>query len=134
MENAPNTHTGINHDLCGTPLELAPGRAKVRLATTPAMATDSQGLVHGGFVFGLVDYAAMLAVNDPLVVLGSADVKLTAPVRVGEAVIATATRTEQKGRKHIVEVTAQVGDRTVMTGMLTAFVLDQHVLDTLNTD
>ncbi len=125
----PNTHHGINRALCGEPVELADGQAKAKLLTTPDMAADDRGLVHGGFVFGLVDYAAMLAVNDPLVVLGSANVKLTAPVKVGDTVLATATRTEQKGRKHVLEVSAAVGETTVMKGEMTAFVLDQHVLD-----
>lgn len=129
MPIEPNTHLGIDSALCGTPLELGAGKATARLATTERMAADDEGLVHGGFVFGLVDYAAMLAVNEPHVVLGSADVKLTAPVRVGDEVVATAERTEQKGKKHVLSVTASVGDTVVMTGSMTAFVLDRHVLD-----
>jgi len=35
---------------------------------------------------------------------------------------------ERAGRKHRVEVTARVGERVVLTGVLTAFVLDEHVL------
>jgi acyl-coenzyme A thioesterase PaaI-like protein len=93
------------------------------------MAADDRGLVHGGFVFGLADHAAMLAVNDPFVVLGSAEVRFTAPVRVGEEVVATATRAEQKGKKHVLEVRAAVGERTVLEGKLTAFVLERHVLE-----
>ncbi len=89
---------------------------------------DEEGLVHGGFVFGLVDHAAMLAVNDPFVVLGSAEVRFTAPVRVGDEVTATATRTEVKGKKHVLSVSARVGDREVLAGTMTAFVLDHHVL------
>jgi acyl-coenzyme A thioesterase PaaI-like protein len=48
------------------------------------MAVDDRGLVHGGFVFGLADHAAMLAVNDPNVVLGAASTRFLKPVRVGE--------------------------------------------------
>ena len=61
----PNTHLGINSALCGEVIELTDGGATAQLTTTAAMAADDQGLVHGGFVFGLADYAAMLAVNDP---------------------------------------------------------------------
>lgn len=125
----PNTHLAIDARLCGTPVELAEGRAITRFTTTPDMAADDRGLVHGSFVFGLADYAAMLAVNDPNVVLGGADVRFTAPVAVGEEVTATAVRTEQKGRKHVIEVSAAVGDKAVLKGTLTTFVLDQHVLD-----
>jgi len=93
------------------------------------MVADDRGLVHGGFVFGLADYAAMLAVNDPNVVLGAADVRFVAPVRVGEVVRVVATRSAVKGRKHTVETKASVGDREVFTGTFTTFVLDKHVLD-----
>ena len=40
-------------------------RAVAALTTDPEMAADDRGLVHGSFTFGLADYAAMLAVNDP---------------------------------------------------------------------
>lgn len=124
----PNTHPSIDRSLCGEPVALSEGRAAVRLVTTAAMAADAQGLVHGGFVFGAADYAAMLAVNDPNVVLGSAECRFTAPVAVGQVVDIIAERTEQKGRKHVIAVTASVGDKTVLTGTLTTFVLDTHVL------
>ncbi|MCA9623185.1 MAG: thioesterase family protein [Myxococcales bacterium] len=123
------THEALNRELCGEVFEHEPGRACVRLTTTPAMVADARGLVHGGFVFGLVDHAAMVAVNHPLVVLGSADVRFTAPVRVGDEVIASAQRVEEKGKKHVLEVTARVGEREVMKGTMVAFVLERHVLD-----
>ncbi len=125
----PRTHLAIDRRLCGEPVSLEEGKATTHFTTTPEMAADERGLVHGSFVFGLVDYAAMLAVNDPFVVLGSADVRFVAPVRVGDEVLATASRTEQKGKKHVLSVRATVGDREVLTGTLTAFVLERHVLD-----
>jgi acyl-coenzyme A thioesterase PaaI-like protein len=125
----PNTHLGINHALCGEPVSLGDGTATTRFTATANMAADDRGLVHGGFVFGLVDHAAMLAVNHPFVVLGSADTRFLAPVRVGDEVVATATRTEQKGKKYVLQVSAKVGEREVLSGTMTAFVLDAHVLD-----
>ncbi len=125
----PNTHLHIDAALVGTPLTLAEGRASARLVTTDVMAADARGLVHGGFVFGLADYAAMLAVNDAHVVLGAADTRFLAPVRVGEDVVAEAERVESKGRKHVVKVVARVADRAVFEGTFTTFVLDGHVLD-----
>lgn len=126
---APNTHLGIDASLCGAPVALGEGTATASLTTTPQMAADDRGLVHGGFVFGLADYAAMLAVNDPNVVLGAADTRFVAPVKVGDVVLATAERVAEKGRKHVIEVTARVGDTEVFTGTFTTFVLDRHVLD-----
>jgi acyl-coenzyme A thioesterase PaaI-like protein len=125
----PATHLKISHRLCGEPVALEEGRAVTRFVATEEMGADEHGLVHGGFVFGLADHAAMLAVNHPNVVLGSAEVRFTAPVKVGEEVEATATRTEAKGKKHVLEVSAKVGDREVLRGTLTAFVLEKHVLD-----
>ncbi|MFP5258897.1 MAG: hotdog domain-containing protein [Acidobacteriota bacterium] len=124
-----HTHPRIDSGLCGRPVELAPGRAVARLTTTPVMAADDRGLVHGGFVFGLADYAAMLAVNDPNVVLGAADVRFTAPAVVGDILEATATVTEIAGKKRLVEVVVRRAGETVLTGGFTCFVPPRHVLD-----
>ena len=72
------------------------------------MSADSQGLVHGGFIFGAADYAAMSAVNDPYVVLGAASSKFVAPVKVGDAVLCQASVVSEKGKKRVVEVKAFV--------------------------
>jgi acyl-coenzyme A thioesterase PaaI-like protein len=124
-----NTHLANDKRLCGEPCALGPGKAEARLVTVPEMAADDRGLVHGSFVFGVVDYAAMLAVNDPNVVLGGAELRFLAPVTVGEEVRAHAEITAEKGRKRTLTVEARVGDKKVLSGTVTAFVLDQHVLD-----
>lgn len=124
----PATHLAISARLVGEPLDVEDGTARAKLATVPDMAADDAGLVHGGFVFGLADYAAMLAVNHPNVVLGSANVRFTAPVRVGEEVVAKAAVVRTKGKKRELEVSASVGERVVLEGTLIAFVLDEHVL------
>jgi acyl-coenzyme A thioesterase PaaI-like protein len=85
--------------------------------------------VHGGFVFGAADYAAMVAVNDPNVVLASSDLRFRAPVRVGDVVVATARVASENGRKREVAVEARVGEVVVLTGMLVAAVLERHVFD-----
>jgi len=123
------THHSIDPELVGRPETLAPGRAVVRLPLTPAMAADGRGLVHGGFVFGLADYAAMLAVNDPLVVLGAAEVRFTAPAVVGETIEAEAVAEDASGKKRQVAVTVRRGETTILTGRFTCFVLPHHVLD-----
>ncbi|KHK02591.1 PaaI family thioesterase [Desulfovibrio sp. TomC] len=123
-----NTHLRINPDLCGRPISLAPGQAVARLTATTAMAADDRGLVHGGFVFGLADYAAMLAVNDPLVVLGAADIRFTAPAIVGDELEAEATVRETAGKKRLVDVVVRREAETVLTGSFTCFVPAAHVL------
>ncbi len=121
------THEKINRELCGQPLAIEDGYSRVELKTAQNMAVDDFDLVHGGFIFGLADYAAMIAVNHPNVVLGGADVKFLKPVKVDESVIAEARVEEQSGKKHIVPVIVKNGDETVFKGTFTCFVLDQHV-------
>jgi len=125
----PQTHPSIDRSLCGEIVSLAPGVAEVELRTDARMAADERGLVHGGFVFGAADYAAMLAVNDPHVVLGAASVMFTAPARVGEAVFVRAELRSEKGKKREVAVVAHVHATRVFEGTFTCFVLDRHVLD-----
>ncbi|MDA3894539.1 MAG: thioesterase [Desulfobacteraceae bacterium] len=122
------THQEIDQKLCGNPITIEPDFSCIELKTDKSMMVDKQGLVHGGFIFGLADYAAMLAVNDPNVVLGSADVKFLMPVKVGEIVVAEANTTSKKGKKYIVTVVVHRKDEAVFSGEFTCFVLDKHVL------
>lgn len=122
------THKKIDRNLCGTPVSLKDNHCTVEFTATEEMAADEMGLVHGGFVFGLADYAAMLAVNDPHVVLGSTNATFLKPVRVGETLVAEANVTTVKGKKHMVSVVVKRGDVPVFDGELTCFVLDKHVL------
>ena len=127
--DAPRTHLEIDRSLCGTPVRLAPGFAEVSLTTLAVMSVDDRGLVHGGFMFGLADHAAMLAVNDPNVVLGAASTRFLKPVKVGEVVLARASVGVESGRKRSVAVEVLRGEDPVMTGEFSCFVLDRHVLE-----
>ncbi|MFO7667261.1 MAG: PaaI family thioesterase [Desulfobacterales bacterium] len=122
------THKKIDRNLCGTPLEVREGFSRVELLLTDNMAADESGLIHGGFVFGLADYAAMIAVNHPNVVLGSADVKFLKPLKIGETVLAEARTENIAGRKHTFRVTVENNKAKVFEGVFTCFVLDKHVL------
>jgi uncharacterized protein (TIGR00369 family) len=122
------THHAIDRELCGTPEALAEDTATVSLVTTLRMAVDDHGLVHGGFVFGLCDHAAMLAINEPTVVLGAADLRFLAPVRAGQRVVATARVVERPAKKILVDVEAIADETVVLSGRLTCFVPPRHVL------
>lgn len=122
------THQQIDQELCGCPVEVGGGNSTVRLTTTPRMTADGSGLVHGGFIFGLADYAAMIAVNHPNVVLGAADVRFLKPVVTGDSVVASARTVSVSGKKHQVEVSVSRGDEIVLSGNFSCFVLDSHVL------
>ena len=121
------THKMINQNLCGTPVELSDGYAKVEFNADDRMAADQTGLIHGGFIFGLADYAAMLAVNHPNVVLGSADVKFLKPVKLGDKIEAIA-KTTLSDKKNVVEVVVTNKDIVVFKGNFTCFSLEKHVL------
>lgn len=123
------THPGIDRRLCGEPQETGEGSAVVAFQALPEMAVDERGLVHGGFVFGLADHAAMLAVNHPHVVLGNADTRFLKPVRVGERLVARSVVEETDGRRSRVRVDVLRGEEPVMAGTFLCFVLERHVLD-----
>ena len=123
------THAEIDFELCGSPLELGEGFAEVAMTAGERMAVDERGLVHGGFVFGLADHAAMLAVNEPTVVLGRADTRFVKPVVVGDELVAGAEIIERSGNKRVVYVEVRRGDEVTMTGELVCYLLDQHVLE-----
>ena len=98
------THKLINQQLCGTPTRVEEKYAEVEMRTTPTMAVDEKGLVHGGFIFGQADYAAMLAVNHPNVVLGAAEVRFLKPVKVGDFLIAVAKVEKEEDKRKFVSV------------------------------
>ena len=123
-----NTHKEIDPGLCGKPLDTGDGFSKVVLKTLDSMKVDETGLVHGGFIFGLADYAAMIAVNHPNVVLGAADVKFLKPVEAGATAVAEARVESSEGKKSIVTVAVEVENETVFKGVFTCFVLEKHVL------
>ncbi|HEX3527389.1 MAG TPA: hotdog domain-containing protein [Thermoanaerobaculia bacterium] len=125
----PLTHLAIDPRLVGTPLEIAAGTAVVALVTLPEMAADELGLVHGGFVFGLADYAAMLAVNHPNVVLAGSEVRFLKPVVVGERVVASAVVEETAGKKIRVRVSVRRGEEEVLTGSFLCLAPERHVLE-----
>src|SRR5205807_729390 len=101
---------------------------EVELTCDERMRADDEGLVHGGFLFGLADYAAMLAVNEPTVVLADATAKFLAPVVVGDVVIAFARVASSEGKRRAVDVEVKRGDVVVMSATFSCAVPSRHVL------
>lgn len=122
------THEKIERTLCGEPVILKDGYSKVQLLATDNMTVDEAGLVHGGFIFGLADHAAMIAVNHPNVVLGSAEVKFLKPVKAHQSLVAEATVAGESGKKRLVNVVVKQGETDVFEGIFNCYVLQQHVL------
>jgi len=122
------THRRIDQSLSGVPVELSQGKAIVKLKTDERMVADEYGLIHGGFIFSLADYASMLAVNEETVVLAKAEVKFLKPVKLGDEVVATAEVKSTEGKKRFVSVEVKRGDEVVFTGEFLCVVPEKHVL------
>ncbi len=124
----PRTHQRLDPRLTGTPVELGEGSAVVELEAVAEMVADDSGLIHGGFVFGLADHAAMLAINHPNVVLAGAEVQFLAPVVIGDRMRSRATVGDTQGRRRLVDVVVTVGTRVVFTGRFAGATPERHVL------
>lgn len=124
------THRNSNPHLLGQPIVVVDDtKAVVELEAIEEMAVDERGLIHGGFTFGLADYAAMLAVNHPYVVLGASQARFHAPVKVGDVMRCRAEVVSRQGRRREVAVEVSVGEEKVLKGAMTCYVLDRHVLE-----
>ncbi len=124
-----NTHLEINNTLSGEIIKLDKNYSKVQLKTSAEMIVDKMGLIHGGFIFSLADFASMVAVNHPNVVLGGANVKFLKPVREGDTLIAEANITKKEGKKYIVDVNVKNSEEIVFNGEFICFTLEKHVLE-----
>jgi len=122
------THSRADPHLLGRPILVRDDiEAVVELEASEEMAVDDRGLIHGGFTFGLADYAAMLAVNHPYVVLVSSQVRFLAPVKLGDVMRARAEVVSRGERRREVSVEVSVGQEKVLTGTMTCYVLEVHV-------
>lgn len=125
-----NTHQAISNSLVGRPVSVETGEATVELETIPEMRVDEYGLVHGGFVYGAADYAAMLAVNEPTVVLAGSEVSYRAPTRVGDVLSASATEVARDGDRRTVDCSVTIEeDSVVFEGTFDCIVPSSHVLE-----
>jgi acyl-coenzyme A thioesterase PaaI-like protein len=124
-----NTHLKIDNNISGECIELKKDYAKVKLTTKEFMCADSQGLIHGGFIFSSADYSAMLAINDPHVVLAKSNTKFIAPVKLNDIVILEANVLSSDGFKSEVEVIAKVEQKDVFKGSFFTATLKKHIFD-----
>jgi len=122
------THNLISTSLCGEVEFLGQGNCKVRLELTENMRVDDMGLVHGGFIFGGADHAAMVAVNERNVVLAASTCQFLAPAKVGDFVVFTAKVRHKDGRKRNVHVTGHVLDIKIFEAEFKTVVTERHVL------
>lgn len=128
------THLSISEEFVGKVERIESEKSsRVTLAVNSKMRADEKGLAHGGFAFGLADYAAMVAVNDPYVVLLSSQATFLKPVIVGDRLEAQAEVTERNGKKRKVRCEVFNQDRQkVFEGEFLCLVMTQHLLDKKN--
>lgn len=126
-----NTHLLASEKFVGSVVSIEKNGAIVKLKITKEMLVDNFNLAHGGFVFGLADYAAMVAINEPTVVLGKAEVKFLKPVKIGAELTAKATiKNKPEGKKTFVSVMVEnEKEEIIFEGEFVCFVLEKHVLD-----
>ena len=122
------THLEINNKLNGDIIKLDQNFSKVKLQTTPDMKVDKMGLIHGGFIFCLADFSAMVAINHPNVVLGGANVKFLKPVKVGDILTAEAQLSKTEGKKLFVQVDIKRHDDIVFSGEFICFTPEKYIL------
>ena len=123
-----DTHNLINTYLCGEITKHEKGYVELELETENEMVVDEMGLIHGGFVFGAADFAAMAAVNERNVVLVASECQFLAPVKLGDRVLFKAQVRHQEGRKRSVHVKAFVLDIKVFEGEFMTVITERHVL------
>ena len=129
--NKQTTHLLASKKLIGSVLSIENNSATVKLTITNEMIVDTYNLSHGGFVFGLADYSAMLAINKPTVVLGKATTKFLKPVVLNDEVTAVATVIGNSNEKKITVsvVVKNQKNEFVFEGEFVCFVLDKHILE-----
>ncbi len=123
-----HTHEEVNLDLCGEVTLLEKGYVELKLTTTEDMIADSEGLIHGGFIFSAADYAAMVAVNEKNVVLVGSECQFLSPVKFHDVVDFVARVRHKEGRKRNVHVEGHVLDIKVFEGAFKTVITERHVL------
>jgi acyl-CoA thioesterase len=94
-------------------VEVAPGRARLRMRVTSSMV-NGHAIAHGGLVFTLADSAFAVACNTHgiVTVAAGADITFVAPARLDDVLVAEAVEHATYGRSGVtdVRVTTEEGE------------------------
>lgn len=96
-------------------VDVAPGRARVRMPVTEGMLNGHK-ICHGGYVFLLADTAFAVACNTygRTTVAAGADIVFVRPVGPGELLLAEAVERGRYGSSGIYDVTVSNDDGSVV--------------------
>ena len=84
------TYGAINQGLSGKITKLHVGDVEVVLETSKTMIADEEGLIHNGFLFNAANYAAMMTINHPNVVLVTSKCQFLFPIKLFDKVVISA--------------------------------------------
>jgi phenylacetic acid degradation protein PaaD len=106
-----------DHASRGLGMELEavwPGHAVVRMPVRQDMV-NGHAIGHGGLTFTLADTAFAFACNShgPVTVAHGATVRFTAPVRLGDVLVARASERSLDGRRGVYDVEVRSGEQVV---------------------
>lgn len=95
--------------------EIAPGRARMRMAVREDMA-NSHGICHGGMMFTLADACFAYACNsyNHVTVAAGCDIVFPNPAKLGDVLTAVAEEKHTQGRSGVYDVTVTTQDGTVV--------------------
>ncbi|HEY8345387.1 MAG TPA: transcription factor FapR [Bacillota bacterium] len=101
------------------------------LDTTEEMGIGQTKIVRGHVLFAQANSLANTIVDADVALTGAAQIKFTAPVRVGERVLAKARVVKSKGRKKEVEIIMKTKRGLVFQGMFEVYCLDLNMASKL---
>lgn len=95
---------------------VGPGTATLRMTVRDDMV-NGHDIGHGGLTFTLADSAFAFACNsyNRRTVAAGAEVRFTAPTRLGDVLVAAAVERSREGRDGTYDVTVTAGDTVVAT-------------------
>lgn len=96
-------------------VEVAPGRATIRLTVTDAMV-NGHGMMHGGYIFTLADSAFAFACNtyNQRTVAQHCSITYIAAGKLGDQLTASGVERSRTGRSGIYDITVTRADGTVI--------------------
>ena len=94
--------------------DVGPGTATLEMTVRDDMV-NGQDIGHGGLTFTLADSAFAFACNsyNRRVVAAAAEIRLLAPTRVGDLLVAEAVERSREGRDGVYDVTVRCGETVV---------------------
>ncbi|WP_169942975.1 PaaI family thioesterase [Campylobacter sp. RM15925] len=127
FRNELKTSPNIKLNLSGTVTALEPNHAKTNFFASSEMVADSEGLIHGGFVFSAASYAALASVNETHSVMIGAKIHFYAPTRLNEMIEFDAHAHFGESKKREVRVVGRTKDIKVFEGTFQIVVLEDHI-------